>query len=139
MADGAARALSESLRALRASPRDKAAVQLARRYAALLDAAAVPSAYRAALARLTALATAKADIAALDKVRDALGAHTVASDLGPKYLAVLAQLGLTPAARSAKAAANVAEPEPAVVPKPEGKRDDLKSRREARTRAAGPR
>lgn len=136
MAEGAAaRALRASLAALAEVERDKAAVQLARRYAALLDTAAVPSTFRAAFDRLARVAVTDADAAALAKVRDALSAHTVASDLGPKYLAVLVQLGLTPAARGVKTGLNSMDPpvEPVVAePKPEGKRDELKQRRDRR-------
>jgi hypothetical protein len=80
----------------------------------------------------------KAEQNALVKVRAALSAHTVASDLGPKYLAALAALGLTPAARGVQAAA----PAPAEKEKPpevKGTRDELKQRRADRARAASPR
>ena len=36
------------------------------------------------------------------KIADALGRHSVMSDLGPKLLAALTALGLTPAGRGAK-------------------------------------
>jgi hypothetical protein len=134
MADGPAqRALREALREADPADMDKAAVQLARRYAGLLDNAAPASRYRVPLEKLDQ-AVAAAELAgvevgdALDKIRDALSAHSVASDLGPKYLAVLAQLGLTPGARGASTA-----PTPA---QPKGPSDELRERREQRKRAA---
>jgi hypothetical protein len=134
MADGPAqKALREALSEADPAPMDKAAVQLARRYAGLLDNAAPASRYRVPLEKLD-LAVAAAELAgvdvgdALDKIRDALSSHSVASDLGPKYLAVLAQLGLTPGARGASTA-----PTPA---QPEGPSDELRKRREQRKRAA---
>lgn len=144
MAEGAAsKAFREALRVLSPAERDGAAVQLAKRYAGLLDAAAVPSAFRAAFARLECLVETKADRNALEKIRDALGAHSVASDLGPKYLAVLAQLGMTPAARGVQAAAPgpvpaVAEPvaEPAGA-EAEGTADELRRRRDERAARRG--
>lgn len=134
MAEGAAtRALREALKAAPPAPRDGATVALAKRYAALLDASAVPSRYRLALERLEGLCGDAFDRQALERIREALSAHTVASDLGPKYLACLAQLGLTPAARGVKAAAvPVDGGEPAAVQQPRSTRDDLKARRAKR-------
>jgi hypothetical protein len=134
MTDGPAqRALREALSEAEPTTMDRAAVQLARRYAGLLDNAAPASRYRVPLEKLDQ-AVAAAELAgvdvgdALDKIRDALSAHSVASDLGPKYLAVLAQLGLTPGARGASTA-------PA-TPQPEGPSDELRKRRDDRKRAA---
>jgi hypothetical protein len=145
MTDGPAqKALRASLRGLTPSDRDGAAIQLARRYAALLDAAALPASYRPALDRIARVVTAKADVNAVAKIRDALAVHTVAADLGPKYLAVLVQLGLTPAARSARAGRPVlAEPEaPAEPDEPapkvaEGTADELRARRAKRAAGTG--
>lgn len=147
MAEGAAaRALRESLKALEPVERDRAAVALAKRYAVLLDAAAVASSYRPALERLEQLVESPADRRALAKIRDALGAHSVASDLGPKFLAVLDRLGLTPAARGARAAlppaaAPESDPAPEPEPAPEGTTDELRRRRAERAakHAADPR
>lgn len=83
---------------------DAAAVALARRYAALIDNAAPDAKYREPLRKLGA-AIDPADTAALDaldRIRDALAEHSVASDLGPKLLAALSALGATPAARAAR-------------------------------------
>lgn len=138
VADGPqTKALRASLRSLGAVGRDEAAAQLAKRYAALLDASAVPASYRRALDRLAKLCTDPFDVQALARVAEALSAHTIASDLGPKYLACLAQLGLTPAARGTRAALPVAPepaPEPDATPAPEGKADELRQRRAARAK-----
>jgi len=138
MTDGPAqRALRASLKALDATPRDGAAVALARRYAALMDAAAVPASYAAAFARLERVAVGVAEQNALTKVRAALSAQSAASDLGPKLLAVLVQLGLTPAARGVKAGAPLPDRDEPDAPKaPEGTADDLRARRARRAAAA---
>lgn len=70
------RALADALRASPAADRDRAGVQLARRYAQLLDAA-----------------------------RDQPGESEVFNDLGPKYLAALTALGLTVAGRAGRGGA----------------------------------
>lgn len=85
-----------------ARPEDAGAIELCRRYADLLDAATPRSTYvRHLRAIRNALATGEPDDAyeALEKIEDALGAHSVASDLGPKLLAALTALGLTLAGR----------------------------------------
>ena len=99
------RALLASLRAGTVDPRDGATVALAKRLATLLDEAAPRSAYAEHLLRLERV-VARYDGAdgdevgrSLRRIVDALGQHSVASDLGPKYLAALTALGLTPAAR----------------------------------------
>ena len=110
---------------------------LARRYAALMDAAAVPASYAAAFARLERVAVGVAEQNALTKVRAALSAQSAASDLGPKLLAVLVQLGLTPAARGVKAGAPLPDRDEPDAPKaPEGTADDLRARRARRAAAA---
>lgn len=139
MADGPhQKALRASLKGWTPAVRDQAAIALAQRYAALLDAPAHPSSYSRALDRLERLAVDPFDRQAFERLRDALAAHTVASDLGPKFLAVLDRLGMTPAARGVKAATLVSPGETAPEPEPEprGTRDDLKARRAAR-RAGG--
>jgi hypothetical protein len=132
------RALRESLKALGGVERDKAAVQLARRYAVLLDDAASAAKYRPLLDTLRrVVARVPGAVSALAKVEDALAAHSVMSDLGPKYLAVLVQLGLTPASRGVKAAtvpADEGPPAPAAPPPPEGKADELRTRRAERAK-----
>lgn len=82
--------------------RDRAAAALALTYASLIDNAAPDAKYAAALAWL---GTVRVEDAAQERQRviieTALSAHTVASDLGPKLLAALDALGLTPRARKA--------------------------------------
>jgi len=89
---------------------DAAVRALARRYAMLLDEAAVKQAYATALKALDKVVAHFAETwrnpsdvtraeNALATITVALGQHSVASDLGPKLLAALQQLGLTPAAR----------------------------------------
>ena len=104
-----ARALGSALTAASTSgqskPEDAAAVALARRYAALIDDAAVAAKYReplAVLRRAVAFYGEDDAVKALDKIADALGAHSVASDLGPKLLAALTALGMTAAGRGAR-------------------------------------
>jgi hypothetical protein len=90
---------------------DRGAEQLARRYAQLLDAAAMPARHRKhveglalALGELAEVSPLAAEAARehLERVAEALSEHTVASDLGPKLLATLTALGLTPAGRGVK-------------------------------------
>lgn len=86
-------------------PEDAGAVALARRYAALIDETAPASKYREPLAVLGRAVAVYEDPdagKALDKIADALAAHSVASDLGPKLLAVLTALGMTTVSRGAK-------------------------------------
>lgn len=90
------RAVASALRDAQTLPRDAAAVSLVKRYAALID-------------RAEELAEALDGVRAEDEVearllaalRVKVEAQAVASDLGPKLLAALAALGMTPAARSA--------------------------------------
>lgn len=83
--------------------RDEAAVELAKRYADLIDEAAPASKYREPLLIITEALPRDPQVeAALRKIIDALGAHSVASDLGPKLLATLGALGMTVAGRAPK-------------------------------------
>lgn len=94
--------VEKALDALPPDARDVAAQQLARLYATLIDEASIASKYRESL-RLVgdALPLDEPKVtAAFAKITDALARHSVASDLGPKLLAVLVQLGLTPGARN---------------------------------------
>jgi hypothetical protein len=105
------RALSAALRAAEADKRDVGAVALAKQYAALIDDASVLAKYDKpldglryaldVLDRLEPLVGADAH-EDLKKITDALAAHSVASDLGPKLLATLTQLGMTPAGRGVR-------------------------------------
>jgi hypothetical protein len=83
--------------------RDAGAVALARRYAALIDEATPASKYREPLLLISqALPDDDHVELAFRKIADALGAHSVASDLGPKLLATLGALGMTVAGRAPK-------------------------------------
>jgi hypothetical protein len=98
------RAVAAALRAADKQDRDGAAVALAKRYAALIDDAAPLAKYREPLERLRMAVEECSDPGAgkhLDKIEAALSAHSVASDLGPKLLDVLRQLGMTVAGRPA--------------------------------------
>lgn len=101
-----AKALAEALKTAPTLPRDKSAVALAKRYAELIDNAQYAAKYRAPLRMLrSALPPDPRLLDAYEKVADALAEHSVASDLGPKLLAVLTSLGMTAAGRSAKGGA----------------------------------
>jgi hypothetical protein len=101
------RAVAEALETAPVLPRDVAAAELARQYAALIDAAAPAAAYVRHLRALNGALIGADDAAkeAYHKIKEALAAHSVASDLGPKLLAVLTSLGMTAAGRSAKGGA----------------------------------
>jgi hypothetical protein len=87
--------------------RDQAAVELAKRYATLIDDSAVAAKYRSPLQAVRAWLPRDEPkvLEAYNKIADALSEHSVASDLGPKLLAVLTSLGMTAAGRSAKGGA----------------------------------
>lgn len=103
---------------------DAATARLAQHYAELIDNAAPSRSYATAIRVLSEfLDGALYDVAeesprrreistAWDKVSSALAEHSVASDLGPKLLAALQQLGLTPAARSKVSGALPERPAP---------------------------
>jgi phage shock protein A len=85
--------------------RDLTNVALAKRYAALMDDAA------ALAAELDKVETNSESMAlTLKRLRAKVEAHAVVSDLGPKLLAALSALGMTPSARAGlpKAVATVA-------------------------------
>jgi len=111
--------VNKSLESAEISEKDAGAAQLARRYAELIDAAQPTAALAKSIAAvqrgLDALAEAEISAgdcqAQFDKVKAELAAHSAASDLGPKLLAALTALGLTPAGRTAKGViTNVPEP-----------------------------
>ena len=90
-----------------ADPQDAGAEALALSYAGLMDEAAPAGKYRKALAVLrrtvAGVPTEEDDPdEAFALIETALAQHSVASDLGPKLLAVLSGLGLTPAARGSQ-------------------------------------
>lgn len=104
-----AQAVAHSLGSAKLRPEDAGAAALARQYAALIDAAQPSAIYARHLAALKRALDALADmdvegdyLGHFDKITAALSAHSVASDLGPKLLAVLASLGLTVAGRGSK-------------------------------------
>lgn len=124
-----ARALNAALRDAPTLKRDGATVALAKRYAALIDESAPASKYREPLTLIKNALPADDQIeAAFRRIVDALSAHSVASDMGPKLLAALTALGMTPAGRGAKDAT------PPGDGTPKGKADELSERREERER-----
>jgi hypothetical protein len=95
--------------------RDAATAEIARMYARLIDNAAPAAKYRKALDWLAQVRTddEKAD-EHMAVIAVALAQHSVASDLGPKLLAVLDALQMSPRARNAakKAVADAVQPDP---------------------------
>ena len=86
--------------------RDITAVALARQYADLIDQAATPNGPVAEALDLLHAAALMADagegdryVKAHRRIAALVSATTVASDLGPKLMAALTALGMTPAAR----------------------------------------
>jgi len=95
-------AVRASLRDVKTSEIDRGVTELALTYAGLIDEATPASKYREPLELLASVLPGDPKVtAALSKIVDALGRHSVASDLGPKLLATLDALGLTPRARAA--------------------------------------
>lgn len=125
------RAVNAALRTATLKPADGATKTLATTYATLIDEAAPKAAYDKALRVLASVVVASEHPEAndaFDKIRKALSAHTVASDLGPKLLATLLALGMAPAARGKDGGGPVA---PVA-----SKLDELRARREARANGA---
>lgn len=94
--------VGEAVKAATTKPEDAGTIALALEYARLLDAPEPASKYREALEWLHSLdpETEKGERhAAL--LRSALAEHSVTSDLGPKLLAALESLGMSPRARAA--------------------------------------
>jgi hypothetical protein len=92
------RSVAAALRAAPPQPRDAGPVALAKLYARLLDEA--DELHAAAVAVLAGLD--RDDVhgrAHVQKLADALDARQAAADIGPKLLAALQALNLTPAAR----------------------------------------
>jgi hypothetical protein len=103
-----------SLSKVSASEHDAGAVSIAREYARLIDEAASPALSKAL--RLVSEHIEEALLSfgpreqtkrqqledAMARVSATLAEHSVASDLGPKLLATLTALGLTPAGRAEK-------------------------------------
>ncbi len=103
-------AVQSSLAEAKGEKRDAGVEALAIRYAELLDQAAVERQYVKAVEMISGAVLSYADgmsqtagdqmRSALVKVTSALAEHTTASDLGPKLLAAMTALNLTPAARA---------------------------------------
>lgn len=102
-------AVTASVRSGTFTDGDKGAIALAKRYAKLIDDAEPTSVYAEHLRRLAPAIDPDNDEAAkaFTKIADALAQHSVASDLGPKLLAALDALGLSPAARSKQSGGGV--------------------------------
>jgi hypothetical protein len=131
-----AESVSKSIESAGITERDKGVATLALQYAQLIDEAVYAQKYRKMM-RLVMRAVDRYDGEDSEEVAEAYGAlaaalsqHSVSSDLGPKLLASLTSLGLTPAARSdtGKATPNVSAAA--------GKRDELQARRADRQRRA---
>ena len=100
-----------SLAALDVQQIDAAAASLAVRYAELMDEAAAAQKYAKAIRVISRFIDWNIDsmpqqtrrdvLEGWDRITAALAQHTVASDLGPKLLAALTSLQLTPAGRAA--------------------------------------
>ena len=106
-------AVAEALTAAEVPDMDAGAVELARRYAELIDEAAVAATYVEPLAAMRHLVDEFGSAVTdrhLRKIEAALSAHTVASDLGPKLLAALTALGMTAAGRGVKGGTPDASP-----------------------------
>ncbi|WKU03855.1 hypothetical protein [Micromonospora sp. HUAS LYJ1] len=102
------RAVVDALRVAELRPEDGAAQALARRYAALIDEAVPLAKYDKPLRALRQAVRECSDPGAVEhlaRIEQALAAHSVASDLGPKLLAALTALGMTAAGRSTKGGA----------------------------------
>lgn len=129
-----AAALETALETAATLPRDKAAVKLAREYARLIDNAAPAAKYRKALDTLARLMGEQPErvVDAFRVVVVALSEHSVVSDLGPKYLAVLQQLGMTAAGRGAKEGPGNDAGTPAPANPIDGLRDEVAEQRHKR-------
>lgn len=109
--------LATALAAAKVEQRDRGTERLAQHYAELIDNAAPSRSYAKSIRVLGTFIDDNADILghgsprerelmeAWDKVSTALAEHSVASDLGPKLLAAMIALQLTPASRVLKAGA----------------------------------
>lgn len=93
--------LDGALAGLPPLPRDGGTVALAREYARLIDLAGPAAKYEEALAWLAGQGADDRDSDRhIRTIRNALAAHSVASDLGPKLLAALEALQMSPRARA---------------------------------------
>lgn len=124
------RSVNQSAETVPIEPRDRSTLDLALLYAELIDAAAPAGKYERAIAWLSKQRfnddTAEAHVAT---IMQALAWHSVASDLGPKLLAALDALRMTPRGRAARGGKDD-RPAPNAL-------DQLAQRRAGRGRAAG--
>ena len=120
--------VSTALKSVKIEPKDQAAAALAKHYARLIDDAAPDKKYAEALEWLAGVDTNQRTDKFRLTIMTALSEHSSASDFGPKLLATLTALGMTPAA-----AGNVI-PEP--VNKPADPLDELRKRRQEREKGA---
>lgn len=137
-------AVSDSLRTLgeEIPEQDRGAAALARKYAALIDESAPSATYakhllaiREALdvLRVEGIKVFGYDVdKAYDAIVIALSDHSVASDLGPKLLAALNALGLTPAGRAERGGGKTDDGR-----RTGSKTDELRAKRESRAQRAG--
>ena len=128
-----ARAVAAALRDAKPQKQDGGAVALAKQYAKLIDEAVPLARYDVPLAALRVAVTECSDPKAgehLAKIEQALAAHSVASDLGPKLLAALTALGMTAAGRTVKGGAPNGNPVAAQL-------DEFTQRRARRRQGAG--
>lgn len=125
------RAVSTSLKTLDDQSRDAGAVALCRRYAMVIDNATLPTKLKKLLSTVAAGLDPDDEEAneALEKVAAVLTEHSVASDIGPKLLAALTALGLTPAGRGGAKDGGGNEPARTSL-------DELRERRARKSRAA---
>lgn len=107
--------VEQALRAVALVDQDAGTEALALHYAELIDDAAPAAKYAAALEWLAGVDVAPEDAKHVRAITTALARHSVASDLGPKLLATLDALGLTPKARSA-VSKGVSDDKPAANP-----------------------
>jgi hypothetical protein len=137
--------LARAIAAGKLDDRHAAAVALAQRYALLIDSAVTAARYRESMLAVgAALATLDAQGAVVgvdyrkhwDKITDALAAHSVASDLGPKLLAALTALGLTITAAAVPAGKAGGKIDDSGGPTP-SRLDEIRARRIQREGANG--
>ena len=116
--------VNRALGAVKIEPKDQATAELARHYARLIDNAAPAAKYAEALVWLRGCETNARTEKFLVTIETALSEHSSSSDFGPKLLAALTALGMTPAA-----AGTIATP---VDTGPTSPLDELRKRRAAK-------
>lgn len=125
-------AVEQALAAAVVAPADQGTTALAREYARLIDAAAPAARYTQALEWVARQGPGDKDADRhVQTITAALAAHSVASDLGPKLLAALDALLMSPRARAAAKKA-VIDAKPAANPL-----DQLAAARARKGRAPG--